>query len=1102
MRKDKKVSRRVAVPPKRGKKALEGTDKLLETLLDHTHMMIAYLDQKFNFVRVNRAYAKADERDPSFFPGKNHFDLYPNAENERIFRRVVETGESYFASAKPFEYAEHPERGVSYWDWSLIPIKGTSGAVTGLVLILVNVTERYRAEEALKSAHGQLEIRVKERTEELTEANRELQAQVTERKRAEEKVKTSEDKYKTLVETSNDMIFTVDLKGNFLFTNQAFRRLLGYSTEEIKRTNGFELVHPEDLEIVKAQFALLVEGKSVGNMEYRYKTRDGSYINILNNASPIFDPKGNVVAALGAARDITRRKQAEKALQESELWMRNMFNSLEEAVLVVTPDRALVNINEAAKRMFGYAKDELVDLSTEVLHVDHKHYVEFGKRIKEAFDKEEAASFEFEVKRKNGEIFPSEHTVTLLKNDMGESLGIVSVVRDVSERKRAEEELKQYREHLEELVEERTAELRRANEQLEQEITERKRAEEALKAEKEFTERALDAQTDTFFVFEPSTGKAVRWNKAFNKISGYSDEEIRSMKAPDSYYNEEDLKRAAAAAEKIFNEGIATVELSLITKDGRSIPTEYTGSAIRDDEGNPKYIIAVGRDVTERRQAEKALRESEEKFRNLAEQSPNMIFINKRGRVVYANEKSEDIMGYKREEFYSPDFDFLTLIAPEYGDLVKANFSRHMMGEEAAPLEYALMTKEGRRIEAILTSKLINYEGEAAIQGIVTDITDRKRAEEALQKGTYDLGERVKELNCLYGIADLVQKPGISLERILKGTVDLMPPAFQYPEITCARVVLEGRTFTSKNFRETIWRQASDIIERDHPVGTLEVYYLEEKPERDEGPFLAEERSLINAIAERLARITERKKGEQEIQELNKSLKFRAAELADANKELEAFSYSVSHDLRAPLRAIDGFSQALMEDCTNRLDEQGKDYLRRVRGAAEHMRQLIEDLLNLSLVMRKEMRHEETNLTELARLITAELQKAEPARQVEFVIQEGVLAHGDPRLLREVLENLLSNAWKFTAKHAQAKIEFGAIPKEEQTVYFVRDDGAGFDVAYIDKLFVPFQRLHSTAEFLGNGVGLAVVSRIINRHGGRIWAEGEVQKGAIFYFTL
>jgi light-regulated signal transduction histidine kinase (bacteriophytochrome) len=166
------------------------------------------------------------------------------------------------------------------------------------------------------------------------------------------------------------------------------------------------------------------------------------------------------------------------------------------------------------------------------------------------------------------------------------------------------------------------------------------------------------------------------------------------------------------------------------------------------------------------------------------------------------------------------------------------------------------------------------------------------------------------------------------------------------------------------------------------------------------------------------------------------------------------------------------------------------------------MGHLIDDLLNLSLMMRREMRKEEVDLGELAHSVTAELQKTEAGRQVQFVVQKGALAYGDPRLLRAVLENLLGNAWKFTRKRSRARVEFGATQQEEQTIYFVRDNGAGFDMKYVDRLFVPFQRLHSTDEFSGNGIGLTIASRIINRHGGRIWAEGEVEKGATFYFTL
>jgi light-regulated signal transduction histidine kinase (bacteriophytochrome) len=253
--------------------------------------------------------------------------------------------------------------------------------------------------------------------------------------------------------------------------------------------------------------------------------------------------------------------------------------------------------------------------------------------------------------------------------------------------------------------------------------------------------------------------------------------------------------------------------------------------------------------------------------------------------------------------------------------------------------------------------------------------------------------------------------------------------------------------------------------------------------------------------------ITHRRAAEEQVRQLNAELERRIAErtaqLEFSNRELEAFAYTVAHDLRAPLRSIASFSDALMEDCAGQIDALGQDYLRRIVGGARRMSELIDGILSLSRVNSTALTARQCDLSAMARTVLEQLQALQPERSVRVTIEAGLVDQGDPQLLRSVLENLLGNAWKFTRGRPQAEIEFSATRDENgKRVYRVRDNGAGFDMAFRDKLFGVFQRLHTQQEFEGNGVGLAAVQRIVRRHGGRIWGEGQPGQGASFFFTL
>jgi len=258
----------------------------------------------------------------------------------------------------------------------------------------------------------------------------------------------------------------------------------------------------------------------------------------------------------------------------------------------------------------------------------------------------------------------------------------------------------------------------------------------------------------------------------------------------------------------------------------------------------------------------------------------------------------------------------------------------------------------------------------------------------------------------------------------------------------------------------------------------------------------------VHTVRTAISDITERKRAETEVLKLGETMAARNLEIEEKNRDLEAFMYSFSHDLRAPLRHISEFARILGEDYRERLDDRGRDYLQRIRRGTEKMSLLIDGLLNLSKILRQEVNRMRVDLSKLCASIVFDLRAADPGRTVEMIVPEGITAHADLRLTEIILSNLLGNAWKFTSKTEAARIEFGSFQKSGSSVYYIKDNGTGFDRNYADKMFLPFQRLHSEKEFPGTGIGLTIVERIVHRHGGRVWAEAEVDKGATFFISL
>jgi PAS domain S-box-containing protein len=686
--------------------------------------------------------------------------------------------------------------------------------------------------------------------------------------------------------------------------------------------------------------ALVRKHGAVSGLSVRINTPDGPYGVIGTHAREERVYSESDVSFLQSVANVlgeaVQRSKAEEALQLSEARLRALFSNTSQSFVLLDPDGVIVMANPVANaraKLIAGREMEPGDHISDFLLSEDKS--ELRKNLARA-RAGETVSLERSIPTVGGDDYWFTFTHTPI-SEGGEVVGISFSAIDITERKRVEEKL-------------------RASEERFRLVFDNAAVGIALLAPER---RYLDA------------------NERMCDMLGYTREEFLRL-PPTHFGHTEDEWRSAEAFRRLVEGGVSSAryEKRFLRKDGGVLWGDVTVSLVRSTDGEPRYFIAALQDVTARKQAEEALRESERNFRSVFENAAvGVARVSVDGTFIEVNDRLCEELGYPREELVRLTFQEITHAEDLQADVRQAG---------------------------------------------------------ALARGEIDSYQMEKRYLC-------------------KG----------------------GRT---------VWVQLTGSAVRD-----------------ENGEIL-----FFVAIIEN---IDARREAEEGLQELNETLERRVAErtveLQTLNAELESFAYSVSHDLRAPLRGIDGFAHALLEDYSERLDEVGRGYLERIRKGAGRMGELIDALLVLSRLSRGALQVVEVDLSQLVREIAGSLEERDPDREVTFEVAEGLVAPGDERLLRVALENLLENAWKFTRDQERARIEFGVTGESGQgRAYFVRDNGVGFDMRYAGKLFSPFGRLHSPQEFPGTGIGLATVQRIVHRHGGHVWGESAAGEGATFFFTL